>query len=67
MIYNDPAPWAQLLIPALSGLAGTLLGAWIATRNQAKERRHRMYEAQLHFYAELLSMRKVIVAKSELH
>jgi hypothetical protein len=62
----EPTHWAQLLVPALSGLAGTLVGGWIATRNQGKDRRHRRYEEQLRFYAELLSIRKVIRAKSEL-
>jgi hypothetical protein len=62
----EPANWAQLLIPALSGLAGTFLGGWIANSNQRKERKHRRHEEQLRFYAELMSIRMVIRAKSEL-
>jgi hypothetical protein len=58
--------YSRFVVPALSGLAGTFLGGWIATRNQGKERRHRRYEEQLRFYAELLSIRKVILAKHEL-
>lgn len=66
----EPSHWAPLLLPgllsAIFGLIGVFTGGWIANRNQARERRHRRYEEQLRFYAELLSIRKVILAKSEL-
>jgi hypothetical protein len=61
----EPTHWAQLLVPAMSGLLGTLVGGWIANRNQGKERKHRRYREQLSFYAELLSIRKVIHTKSD--
>jgi hypothetical protein len=66
----EPTHWAPLLIPgllsAIFGLIGVALGGWIAIHNQSKERRHRRYEEQLRFYAELFSIRRVIRAKSEL-
>src|SRR6266581_86712 len=66
----EPAHWAPLLVPgllsAIFGLIGVVIGGWIANRNQSKERKHRRNEGQLRFYAELLSIRKVIFAKSEL-
>jgi hypothetical protein len=66
----EPTHWGPLLVPgllsAVFGLLGVVVGGWIATRNQGKERRHRRYEEQLRFYAELLSVRMVIRAKSEL-
>jgi hypothetical protein len=62
--------WAPILLPALfsalSGLVGVILGGWITNRNQSRERRHRRYEEQLRFYAELFSIRSLIRAKSEL-
>lgn len=62
--------WGPLLVPgfltAIFGLLGVVIGGWIANRNQSKERRHRRYEEQLRFYAQLLSIRMVIRAKSEL-
>jgi hypothetical protein len=62
-----PTGWAQLLISAAaSGLLGASVGGWIANHNQNKERRHRRYREQLGFYAELLSIRKLILAKTEL-
>jgi hypothetical protein len=54
------------LVSALSGLLGVLVGGWITNRNQRAERRHRRFEEQLRFYAELMSIRMVIKAKSEL-
>ena len=57
---------AQLLVPAVSGLLGVAIGGWIAATNQNKDRSHRRNEDQLRFYAGLLSLRKVILAKSEL-
>jgi hypothetical protein len=66
----EPTHWGPLLVPgllsAVFGLLGVVIGGWIATRNQTKERRHRRYEEQLRFYGELLSIRKIILAKSEL-
>jgi hypothetical protein len=66
----EPIHWGPLLMPgflsAIFGLLGVVIGGLIATRNQFKERRHRRYEEQLRFYAELLSIRMVIRAKSEL-
>lgn len=67
---NPPEPihWAPLLLPgfvsAVFGLVGVIVGGWITNRNQAIERRNRRYTEQLRFYAELLSIRKVIRAKS---
>jgi hypothetical protein len=54
------------LLTAIIGLIGVAIGGWIANRNQKNERRHRRNAEQLRFYAELLSIRKMILAKSEL-
>jgi len=62
----EPTHWAQLIVPAIFGLLGTFIGGWIANRNQSRERKQRRCGEQLRFYAELLSIRKVILAKSEL-
>ena len=66
----EPTHWVPLLLPgllsAIFGLIGVAVGGWIANHNQSKERKHRRYEEQLRFYAELLSIRMVIRAKSEL-
>src|SRR5882757_7329794 len=70
----NPTPesihWLPLLLPgllsAIFGLIGVAVGGWITNHNQSKERRHRRCEEQLRFYAELLSIRMVIRAKSEL-
>lgn len=67
---TEPTNWAPLLLPglisAICGLVGVALGGWIATHNQSEERKQRRYGDQLHFYAELFSIRCVIRAKSEL-
>jgi hypothetical protein len=62
----EPTHWAQLLVPALFGLTGTLVGGWITAHNQTKDRLNRRYAEQLLFYAEMLSIRKTILAKSEI-
>jgi len=67
---TDLTHWAPLLVPglltAVFGLLGVAVGGWITNRNQNIERKHRRMAEQLRFYAELLSIRKVILAKSEL-
>ena len=59
------SPWTEIVV-ALSGIAGVLIGGWITSRNQQKERRDRRILEQLdQFYGPLLGMRAQILAKSE--
>jgi len=53
------------LIIAASGLVGVVLGAFLTSRNQRKERRERFILDQLRdFYAPMLGMRERLRAKS---
>jgi len=57
--------WTQI-IPVLSGVTGVLIGGWITSKNQQKERRHKRMLKQLdQFYGPLLGIRLQILAKSE--
>lgn len=59
------SPWAEI-VPVLSGLAGVLIGGWITSKTQQKERRAKRIKEQLdQFYGPLLGMRAQILAKSE--
>ncbi|MBI4502832.1 MAG: hypothetical protein HY700_16930 [Gemmatimonadetes bacterium] len=56
---------ADILVPALAGLAGVLVGAWMTSRGQKQERRHAWLRRQLdEFYSPMLGMRGLILAKS---
>lgn len=55
-----------MLIPALFGLLGVLVGGWITGQNQKRERAHARMRAQLDgFYSPLLGMRARMVATSQ--
>jgi hypothetical protein len=57
----------SLLIPAVAGLGGVALGAWLTARNERRRRRFEFIEKQLQdLYSPLLSIRKRIRALSEL-
>jgi hypothetical protein len=68
MTLTEHLPQAlPLLIPALSGLVGVVLGAFLTSWNQRQERHHRFLLDQLSvFYSPMLAYRKRIRAKSEL-
>lgn len=56
---------SRVLIPALIGLLGVLVGGWTIGQNQKRERVHARLRAQLDgFYAPLLGMRARMVAMS---
>lgn len=57
---------ANSIITALFGLLGVLIGGWISSANQAKERRHNRIREQIDgLYSPLLGIRMQILAKSE--
>lgn len=59
------SPWAEI-VPVLSGLAGVLIGGWITSKTQQKERRAKRIKEKLdQFYGPLLGMRAQILGKSE--
>lgn len=62
------ARWAiSIGVPALSGLAGVVIGAWLTGRRETRQRRLAFVEKQLKdFYSPLLGLRKEIRARSEL-
>jgi hypothetical protein len=63
----SPVALSQALIGAVAALAGVLIGGWIATANQKRERQHRRMREQLEgFYSVLLAIRLQIRAKSSL-
>ena len=56
----------QVVIPAIAGLVGVLVGGWITTRSQKIERQHQRIREQLaNFYSVLLGIRSQIRGKSE--
>jgi len=58
---------AQLIIPAVAGLGGVILGAFLTAWNERRRRRLDFVEKQLQeLYAPLLSIRKHVRALSEL-
>jgi len=62
------ARWAiSIGVPALSGLAGVVIGAWLTGRRERRLRRLAFTERQLKdFYSPLLGLRKEIRTRSEL-
>jgi hypothetical protein len=55
------------LITTASGLIGVVLGGWLTSRNQKRERQIRFFHEQLgEFYGPLLAMRAEVLAKAEL-
>jgi hypothetical protein len=56
----------QVVVPAVAGLVGVLVGGWITTHSQKIERQHQGIREQLSdFYSVLLGKRSQIRAKSE--
>lgn len=57
--------WSSI-IAAISGLLGALIGGYITSHNQTKQRRYNRMSEQIDgFYAPLLGLRMQILAKSE--
>ena len=58
---------AQLIVPAVAGIVGVLVGGFITAHSQKRERRYNHVRRQLEcFYGPLLAMRQQIRSKSEL-
>jgi hypothetical protein len=66
--YIELVRWGiSIVIPALSGLVGVILGAWLSGRREARERQFKFIERQLReFYSPLLGIRSEIKMRSEL-
>ena len=64
----DLIRWAVTIgVPSISGLAGVLIGAWIASKQQKAERRLAFIEKQLkQFYSPIVGIRNEIQMLSEL-
>ena len=61
------APVLLALITTASGLIGVLLGGWLTSRNQKRERKISRFREQLgEFYGPMLAMRAEVLAKAEL-
>ena len=57
----------SVAVPALAGLAGVSLGAWLTGRREMRQRRHQFISDQLrHFYSPLLGIRSEIKMRSDL-
>jgi len=65
--YLEIMRWAiSIAVPALSGLIGVLVGAWLSGRRERAQRRHDFIAQQLgEFYSPLLGLRTEIRARSE--
>jgi len=58
-------PLAPLVVPAVSGLAGVLIGAWLSSRRDRSQKRLAFVERQLtDFYSPMLGIREEIAALS---
>lgn len=72
MSANDPLielfKWSlSLAVPAISVLTGIIIGAWLTTRRERKQRRLDFVEKQLQdFYSPMLGIRNEIRMRSEL-
>lgn len=64
----DTVRWAlSIVIPALAGFFGVVVGAWLTSRRERTQRRLAFVERQLRdFYSPLLGIRTEIRTKSEL-
>lgn len=57
----------SILVPAISGLGGVAIGAWLTARQGRKQRKYAFVEKQLReFYSPLLGIRLEIRMRSEL-
>jgi hypothetical protein len=65
---SDSVRWAfSIVVPAIAGFVGVLIGAWLAARREVSERRYAFVEKQLRdFYSPLLGIRNEILMKSQL-
>ncbi len=60
-------PALLALVPAVAALVGVLIGGWLTSRNQKRERQIRFFREQLgEFYGPMLAMRAEVLAKAEL-
>lgn len=60
-------PLASLIVPAVAGLAGVLIGAWLSSRRDQGQRRAAFVEKQLaQFYSPMQGLREEIAATSAL-
>ena len=66
--YIELVRWGiSIGVPAVSGLGGVLLGAWLSGRREARERQFAFIERQLRdFYSSLLGIHSEIRMRSEL-
>ena len=57
----------SIVVPALCGLIGVIVGAYLTTRREIRQRRHAFLEKQLReFYSPMLGLRNEINIRSEL-
>ena len=65
--YLELGRWTfSIVIPALSGLVGVTIGAWLTSRRERTHRRHDFISQQLsNFYSPLLGLRTEIRMRSE--
>lgn len=57
----------SIVVPAISGLIGVIIGAWLTGRRDKKQHRLLFIEQQLkEFYSPMLGLRKEIIMRSEL-
>jgi hypothetical protein len=57
----------SVLVPALAGFTGVLVGAWLTAKREKAQRRHEFLVDQLkHFYSPLLGIRSEIQLRGEI-
>jgi hypothetical protein len=56
--------WAiSIFVPSIAGFLGVLIGAWLTTKRERRQRRHEFVERQLReFYSPILGLRTEILA-----
>jgi len=66
--YIEMVRWGiSIGVPAVSGLSGVIVGAWLSGRREIRQRQHAFIERQLRdFYSPLLGIRSEIKMRSEL-
>jgi len=66
--YSELIRWGiSIGVPALAGLLGVAIGAWLSGRREKKQRRYAFIEKQLNqFYSPLMGIRSEIRMRSEL-
>lgn len=68
LVNAELLKWAfAVIVAAISGLIGVVVGAWLTSRRENTNRRHAFLERQLReFYSPLLSLRTEIKVRMEL-